>query len=352
MKPWPLAVAAGLLLLAALPAPSAASGLEVSVVGHLPGGLYRAASVQTGDSVYLLGGRDATNVTASVIRYDIRSGEASGAAFRLPQPRMSACAVCDRGVAYVFGGADGGLELDSILRVDTATGEVSTLGARLPSPRIGLAAALFGNSAYLFGGHSNGTKITAIGRFNLLTENLSLMGASLPSGRAGMGVAAARGGIFLFGGKTDPGASDEVLFFDPANDTLSVLPGRLPYTVYHLPAVPFGGKVLLIGGNAQQPGWNVSRATDTIIEFDPSTGSSSVLPLRLPSPRERASAVPVRSRVLVFGGQEGVSALDEIVAIGPPAGRDERGTALWVLALSAGMLVPVAAIALVARRRR
>ena len=353
MRPVTLfAMAAAFVILAALPGPSVAAGLEVRLVGKLPAANYRAASVDTGKVIYIFGGRNETNLTTAVVKYDVSSGKVSDAGFRLPQPRMSACAVLVGDHAFVFGGADGGLELDTILAIDLPDGPVRTLDARLPSPRIGLVAAVSGGMVYLFGGHSNGTKIANVTRFDPGSENISLTGASLPSGRAGMGVATGERGIYLFGGKTDPGASDEVLLYDPAKDNLTVLPERMPYTVYHAPAVVFEGKVLIIGGNAQFPDWNVSKATDTIIEFDPGTGKSKTLPARLPSPRERSSAAVVDGKVLVFGGQEGVSALDDIVACGQ-AGMDEAsGNGTWLIALSMLMLASVAAVAVAARRRR
>jgi hypothetical protein len=346
-----LAAMAVLLLAAAAPA-GALPSYDVKVDGRLPSGNYRAASVDDGKSVYLFGGRNESNVTATVIRYDLKTGAGSLAPFSLPQPRMSACAVLDGKRAFIFGGADGGLELDTILRVELATGNVTTLEARLASPRIGLAAAVFKGSAYIFGGHSNGTKITNITRFDLSTEKTSLMSASLPTGRAGMGIAASPKGIHLFGGKTDPGASDEVLFYDPAKDNLTVLPGRLPYTVYHAPAVELGGQILLIGGSAQLPGWNVSRATDTIVEFDPASGSSRILQERLPSPRERSSGARDGDRALVLGGQEGVKALDEIVAISTAGGAAPIGAGIWPAAVAAAFLVPAAVALFVIGRRR
>jgi hypothetical protein len=126
----------------------------------------------------------------------------------------------------------------------------------------------------------------------------------------------------------------------------------MPYTVYHAPAVALGGKILVIGGNAQFPDWNVSKATDTIIEFDPGTGRSRTLPARLPSPRERSSAAVVDGKVLMFGGQEGVSALDEIVSIGAGEKGASSGAGTWLIALSMLMLASVAAVAVAARRRR
>ena len=355
MTPAKPLAAAVILLVAVLPFPghaSPAEPLEVRVEDRLPGGNYRAASVETGGAIYIIGGRNETDTSPAVMRYDPSNGAVSFAAFRLPQPRMSACAVYDGKYAYVLGGADGGLELGSILRIELGTGEVRTLEAQLPSPRIGLSAALQDGRIYIFGGHSNGTKITHILRFDPATGNMTVMGASLPGGRAGMAIASAGSGIHLFGGKTDTGASDEVLLYEPEEDRLSVLPDRLPYTVYHAPAVLFRGAILIIGGNARLPGWNVSKATDTIVVFDPATGISSLLKSRLPSPRERTVAAVMGGRVLVFGGQEGVRALDEVVSLGPARKDGARTPDGWTPVLQLAILLGGAATAAAAIRRR
>ena len=351
------AVISAMILLATMPGagPAAGAGLDVSVEGNLPSGNYRAASVTTGKEVLLFGGRNETNLSSSVLSYDPAMRRISLAPFSLPQPRMSACAAFDGKEAFVFGGSDGGLELASILAVDPDSGTVRTLAASLPSPRIGLVAAIWGGDIYIFGGHSNGTMITGILRFHPGTEELTAMATSLPTGRAGMGIISTGTGIYLFGGKTANASSDEVLLYRPDMDELAVLPARLPYPVYHAPAVWTGEKAFIIGGNAVLPGWNVSKATDTIVEFDPSTGGSSVSKARLPSPRERTSAAIDGGKIFVFGGQEGVRALDEIVAISYSDSSGDSGRGIPLGATAPYILLGIVAVLLlalaVARRR-
>jgi N-acetylneuraminic acid mutarotase len=345
--------ALAVLLLAATAVPAGASpAYTAKVAGHLPSAVYRAASVDTGDAVYLFGGRNESVTTAAVVKYDKATGRATLAGWSLPEPRMSACAVFDGEHAFVFGGANGGDELDTILCIEPGTGTTSTLLTRLPSPRIGLSAAMFGDMAYLFGGHSNGTMITAILKFDPSSGNLSTMGASLPAGLAGMGVAADARGIFLFGGNTGSGGTDRVMLYEPDADVLTVLPERLPYPVFHAPAVSFEGRVLLIGGSGQLLGWEVSRATDTVVEFDPASGRSKTLQVRLPSPAERSSAAVADGKILVFGGQQGVSAQDGIVALSSAGAGQDGGPATWIVVLSIVLLACVAALAFAAGRPR
>ncbi len=356
MRAGPWAVISVVMLLAAAPGtgPAAGTGLKVKVEGELPAGNYRAASVSTGKEVLIFGGRNGTDLSSLVLVYDLALRRVSTASYRLPQPRMSACAVYDGARAFVFGGSDGGLELSSILAVDPVSGQVRTSAVSLPSPRIGLVAAIWGGNAYIFGGHSNGTMITGILRFDPATDELSVMNASLPTGRAGMGIISTEHGIYLFGGKTAESCSDEVILYRPELDSLEVLPARLPYPVYHAPAVWTGHRAFIIGGNAVLPGWNISKATDTIVEFDPSTGGSSISKARLPSPRERTSAAIYGKKILVFGGQEGVSALDEIVAIsaGDASGGDKAMTLGATAPYVAVGIVAVLLVALAGARRR
>jgi hypothetical protein len=351
------AVISAMILLAAMPGagPAAGAGLVVTVEGHLPSGNYRAASVTTGKEVFLFGGRNETNLSSSVMSYDPAIRRISLAPFSLPQPRMSACAAFDGKEAFVFGGSDGGLELASILAVDPVAGSVRTLGASLPSARIGLVAAIWGGDIYIFGGHSNGTMISGILRFHPGTEQLTAVAASLPTGRAGMGIISTGTGIYLFGGKTANASSDEVLLYRPDRDELEVLPARLPYPVYHAPAVWTGEKAFILGGNAVLPGWNISKATDTIVEFEPSTGVSKLSTARLPSPRERTSAAFQDGKIVVFGGQEGVRALDEIVIISPGKSSGDGGRGPLLGAAVPYVLVgltAVMALAIFGARRR
>jgi N-acetylneuraminic acid mutarotase len=223
----------------------------------------------------------------------------------------------------------------------------------LPSPRIGLSAAPWGGLIYIFGGHSNGTMITEILRFDPATEDLSVMGASLVTGRAGMCVISMERGIYLFGGKTQSGSSDEVILYEPGKDSLTVLPERLPYPVYHASAVWTGERAFIIGGSAVLPGWNVSKATDAITEFHPASGVSKISSARLPSPRERTVAAFHGGTIFVFGGQEGVRALDDIVTIGTAKnGANDQDALVMRAAVIAVLVFAAFALVLAGTRRR
>ena len=303
--------------------------LGLEVVSHLPLGSYRASALCSGEDVFIIGGRNYTEVKTDIMRYNTSSGETRLCSLRLPEPRMSASLINTGSDVFIVGGSDGPSELDTILRFSPSSLELSVVSARLPLPRIGTFSAYSGNYGYIFGGHtSEGIKTTEILRFDPMTENITRMNASLPFGRAGSGICEVFGDIFIFGGMSNDNVpTDQILLYRPSNDTLEVLDQRLPYPIYHTPAVWWQNSlapgVYLFGGCAIQGGastqLNISIPTDKIIRFDPSTYKVEISPIILPSPRERVSAVCVNSSVYVFGGQLAHSASDEVlrVSIGP-----------------------------------
>ena len=303
--------------------------LTLEVVSHLPLGSYRASALNLGEEVFIIGGRNYTEVKTDILRHNTSSGETGFCSVRLPGPRMSASLISTGNDSFIVGGSDGPSELDTILRFSPSRCELSVVSAKLPLPRVGTFSAYSGDHGYIFGGHtSEGIKTAEILRFDPLTENITRMKATLPFGRAGSGICAVSGDIFIFGGMSNDNVpTDQILLYHPSNDTLEILDQRLPYPVYHTPAVwwqnTYAPGVYLFGGCAIQGGastqLNISIPTDKIIRFDPSTYKVEISPIILPSPRERVSAVCVNSSVYVFGGQLAHSASDEVmrVSIGP-----------------------------------
>jgi N-acetylneuraminic acid mutarotase len=292
------------------------------VIGHLPNGNYRGPAVTIGHTSFIFGGRNETNVTNAIIKVDLDTGAASFAPFSLPEPRMSSSVVLDKNTSnvYIFAGSDGPFEKDTIYRFNSSQGKVETLGVKIPHPRVGSAAAWSGRFAYLFGGHSNGTMLKEIIKFDPKTLNVTVLKAELPSGRAGMSIVTTPSGIFLFGGNTDAacsanGALDEVLKFDPKTGNLTKMLFKTPYPFFHASGAWTGFDYYIFGGSAVKSGQNVSQVTDTIIQFNYTTSAFKMLDAKLPSPRERAAGAYLNGKAYVFGGQSGVKALDEVVAI-------------------------------------
>jgi len=319
------------------------SRLTLEVVSHLPLGSYRASALCSGGDVFIIGGRNYTEVKTDIMRYNTSSGETGFCSLRLPEPRMSASLINTGSDVFIVGGSDGPSELDTILRFSPSSLELSVVSARLPLPRVGTFSAYSGNYGYIFGGHtSEGIKTAEILRFDPMTENITRMNATLPFGRAGSGICAVFSDIFIFGGMSNDNVpTDQILLYHPSNDTLEILDQRLPYPIYHVPAVwwqnPVAPGIYLFGGGAIQGGastqLNISIPTDKVIRFDPSTYKVEISPIVLPSPRERVSAVCVNSSVYVFGGQLAYSASDEVmrVSVGPAPAKGATGVQYTVI---------------------
>jgi len=333
------------------PASADSMQLRLEVVSHLPLGNFRALALCAGEDVFIIGGRNYTEVKTDIIRYNTSSGESGFCALRLPEPRISASLINTGHDAFIVGGSDGPSELDTILRFSPSRCELSLVSATLPLPRIGTFSAYSGDYGYIFGGHtSEGYKTAEILRFDPLTENITRMNATLPFGRAGSGICAVSGDIFIFGGMSNDNVpTDQILLYHPSNDTLEVLDPRLPYPIYHAPAVWWQNThapgVYLIGGCAIQGGaskqLNISIPTDKIIRFDPFTYDVEISPIVLPSPRERVSAVCVNASVYIFGGQLVSTASDEVirVSVGPAPVKGASGVQYTTIYTSIAVLV-------------
>ena len=333
------------------PASANSSRLRLEVVSHMPVGIFRALALCSGDEIFIIGGRNYTEVKTDIMRYNISSGETGFCSLRLPEPRMSASLINTGNDAFIVGGSDGPSELDTILRFLPSSCELSIVSARLPLPRVGTFSAYSGNYGYIFGGHtSEGIKTAEILRFDPLTENITRMNATLPFGRAGSGICAVSGDIFIFGGMSNDNVpTDQILLYHPSNDTLEVLNQRLPYPIYHSSAIWWQNAsapgVYLIGGCAIQGGaskqLNIPIPTDKIIRFDPFTYEVEISPIVLPSPRERVSVVCVNASIYLFGGQLVSAASDEVIRVyfGPAPVKEAPGVQYTVIPTGIAVLV-------------
>jgi len=77
---------------------------------------------------------------------------------------------------------------------------------------------------------------------------------------------------------------------------VEVIEDGLPYAMYRASAVWTGEKVYIFGGNIQ------GAILDTIVEYDPETGSTDVTSWHLPSERMITSAVWTEEEAYVIGG--------------------------------------------------
>lgn len=108
-----------------------------------------------------------------------------------------------------------------------------------------------------------------------------------------------------------------IVQYDPVTGATNVLPAQLPEGRSQMAAVWDGRVAYLFGG--QDP---TSQATDTVFIFNPSTGSVTLSPIRLPYRVEMASAVWTGSKAYIFGGTDATTGVnfDTVIEFDPNFG--------------------------------
>src|SRR5205085_5358404 len=109
---------------------------------------------------------------------------------------------------------------------------------------------------------------------------------TLPAARSDAAAVTIGGTAYLVGGYTGTRADAEVLATTDGRHFRAV--AALPVPVRYPAAAPFGGKVLVFGGQAVT-GTRVGRPVDTIQAVDPARHTASVIG-RLPEPLAGAAA--------------------------------------------------------------
>ncbi len=261
----------------------------------------REVAALDGQTVYLAGGLDSSDVSASgVFALNTTTGRLASLG-SMPNAFHDAAGAMIDGKLFVFGGGTL-VGTDVVQMFDPATGAASVVG-HLPVPLSDLTAATVGNTVYLIGGYddhaprreiyatTDGTTFRVVGR--------------LPTGLRYAAAAAVGGTIVIAGGQAANGPVDTVTAFDTANDTISSL-GRLPAPVTEASAVTIAGSVYVIGGRDPS-----DHALATVVSIDPASGTiESLSPLR--HPVADAAAVSGPDGALLIGGWRG-SAIDQVL---------------------------------------
>lgn len=198
----------------------------------------------------------------------------------------------------------------------------------LPAPLVGASGAEIAGKAYLIGGRGNdGTLSDAIYAYDPATQTTTRVGTfptPLTANQPGIYSTAAatlHGRAYILGGayyeyaqlqpppqppSTVPRSSDEIVVFDPTTGTASSLPDRLPTGLWGAAAIAHDGVIDLFGGftfDVAQPG-SIGRH-NSIIRFDPTqppglrvTTLAATLPYRV----QDAAAARVDGVGYLLGG--------------------------------------------------
>jgi N-acetylneuraminic acid mutarotase len=230
----------------------------------------------------------------------------------LPSPRYGLACAADSatGRIYCFGGVHGS-NLDEILEFDPVTKSVRAMSATLPAGRWGLAAASSATTGrvYCFGGYSDGGVILdEIVEYDPATDSLTVMFATLPTGRWGLAAAACptTGKIYCFGGYSESHSTlDDIVEYDPATGSVTVMNATLPTErLDHAAVGSFAtGKIYCFGGRSLNSGLIFNE----IVQYDPATDNATVMTAVLPWYQYdlAAAACPRTGRIYCFGGERG-----------------------------------------------
>lgn len=235
------------------------------------------------------------------------SGVTWGGFDPLPAARKNMGVVAVGNTLYVVGGDDASGPTSSVLAYDTGLRDQSVAGkiaqwatkAPLPEPRASLGVAVLDGKIYAVGGERDGAPIAAASVYDPATDMWSAL-PPLPEGRTDLAAAAANGKLYVLGGTTVAGTGPQrpglamVSVYDPATKQWSAAPA-MPTARSGLATVTVGNMIYALGG--QQDGTSLKA----VERFDPQTNTwSAVAPLR--DARRNLAATSRENTIYAAGG--------------------------------------------------
>jgi hypothetical protein len=318
----------------------------------LPEGRAGAGAFNSGENLYLIGGRTASGATASVLTTVVTDGNLTGwtEGPPLPEPRSDAALVALAGVPYLIGGRDAsGAPVATLIRGTIEEGLLTaweTIDAvALPTPIADLVAVPTVTGILAIGGRgADDVPTSTVYRTQLNTAGTQL-GAwqevtelPLPEARADGSAIVAGNSIYVLGGEGPEGPSHRVFYLElgsegqPAIDHSTGRAFGWGVSVgqsegYSLPeprarhgSFTNSGAIYLVGGVGPDGGltptnyWAVPEVEDgSIPEWRVSAETNLI------EPRAEAATAAIGSHVFVIGGDTpaGPSATMERAQLAP-----------------------------------
>jgi len=327
-----------IMLLASTAMPFVASGASdgkwaVSKLDkRLPYAVYRASMVWTGKRAFIFSGRTDAGEVDSIIEFDPATGQSGVKNAKVEMARIMAAAAWLSPYAYIFGGSNMSTVLDDVLRYDPATDTIEKMPYTMPYTRVGLTAVSVGDSILLMGGKNDTAYKTPVLRFYPGNGSFVKLPGPMIQGGGRTGVSSSDT-VYLFG--VCPNAPNvTVLEVNPANGTslkMDVGPDR---NFYWSSSAWTGSYALIFGGD------DYLVAMDQVLEFKPTTGGKGEVTSvgKLPQPIENSVAFydSDNSKAYLLGGRGKTEGLKDIYVISRDGSADTGVTperALMVVAL-------------------
>ena len=252
------------------------------------------AVVVTGNAIYALAGTGAGG--APVLPVERFDGAAWTVETTLPGAGLNApAAAVLGGRIYLIGGFNTVTNVPSprVLVYDPATRAWSE-AAPLPAPRGGHAAVVLDGRIHVIGGGNSRSTIADHDEYDPAT-NAWTSRAPLPRAEGSPAAVVVRGRLWSIGGRSGPSDFGFVDVYDPATDRWSAAPGIEPRGTAG--AFVLCGAIHVVGGESQARGESLAG----MLRLDPGASTWTPAP-PLPTARNFARAVPFAGRVYVVGG--------------------------------------------------
>jgi hypothetical protein len=170
----------------------------------------------------------------------------------LLQPTCAYGIAAAAGRIYLFGGWDG-TEYSASVQVYDSQSDRWLMGWPLDEPRGFTAAAAFNDAIYVTGGYDGTSEFSSVDAYNLTVgEGVDpwIQQSDMAAPRGGLGLASTEDALYAIGGGwTSPVGFNER--YDPLSDTWSSIPMPLVSVWRNVGVAALGGRVFAVGGWSQ-----------------------------------------------------------------------------------------------------
>lgn len=287
----------------------------------LPEPLAQSSAAVLDGKIYVIGGRNTTDVHDKIMLMDPLSDTLTPLNTTLPYPLSNPISFSDGERIFIVGGSQGipgqGItcydDKNANLTIFTPPDTVEVLANFFPYGMEGNAVASDGRYFYLFGNCMCAFQDVRrnIMRFDPQNLKLDVYEKILPVNLSGSSAVWYNGAAYIFGGKTDKGKSlDTVIKYIPG-ESAEVLDIHLPEAVYKMGSAQDGDRVYILGGI------NETGLSDQFLVVDLSELTVKKTGFFLSQLRATRVSVVHGNNIYLIGGDtaDGVSLSIEVIGI-------------------------------------